>query len=181
MSVSAPNFAQHLAQAVAAGVDPGCEQRSAARYLGIATTAYFPFPAAAAMRSVARQDTATRACLHTMAAPRAEHPAGVNGARRASSASTPRGGGGQGAARVRPVSAPPPRVLTAAQAQALDALNACGAALTVRFTRAELRSAYRRLARRFHPDRHAHRTADTAALAQTFAAITAHYRLLADA
>jgi hypothetical protein len=46
----------------------------------------------------------------------------------------------------------PARALSASQRQALDLLNSLGAQLTADFTRDELRSAFRALARRFHPD-----------------------------
>ena len=46
----------------------------------------------------------------------------------------------------------PARAPSASQRQALDLLNSLGAALTADFTRDELRSAFRALARRYHPD-----------------------------
>ena len=56
----------------------------------------------------------------------------------------------------RPVSTPvrPARTLTRRQRQGLDAFIELGAHLTPEFTAGELRSAYRRLALTYHPDRH---------------------------
>ncbi len=48
----------------------------------------------------------------------------------------------------------PVRHLTIGQRQALDALVALGARLDDAFTARDLRSAFRTLARRYHPDRH---------------------------
>jgi len=75
----------------------------------------------------------------------------------------------------------PSRLLTAAQRSAFDVLRASGASgLNEDFTAADLRSAYRRLALRWHPDRHATAApAERALLAQTFARITSAYRQLA--
>jgi len=75
----------------------------------------------------------------------------------------------------------PPRLLTAAQRSALDVLRASGAPnLDDSFTAVELRRAYRGLALRWHPDRHAHASpSDRARLAGTFARVTDAYRLLA--
>lgn len=44
------------------------------------------------------------------------------------------------------------RALSAHEREALDLLNGLGAELTADFTRDELRSAFRSLARRYHPD-----------------------------
>jgi hypothetical protein len=75
----------------------------------------------------------------------------------------------------------PRRLLTDAQRAAVEVLRASGASdLGEGFTAAELRSAYRRLALRWHPDRHAAAApAERAWLAQTFARITSAYRQLA--
>lgn len=111
------------------------------------------------------------------------------------------GGGVTGDAHVTPVASPasmaaltvawsdalesqarrPGRFLTEGQRAAFDVLRASGASgLTEDFTAADLRSAYRRLALRWHPDRHATAApAERALLAQTFARITSAYRQLA--
>ena len=72
------------------------------------------------------------------------------------------------------------RALTADEQRALDALNACGAKLTANFTAAELRSAYRALARTYHPDRLASLPDNERVhWSQTFAEIATSYGLLA--
>ena len=48
----------------------------------------------------------------------------------------------------------PPRTLTASERQALETLVGLGAAIDADFTAETLRSAFRLLARRHHPDRH---------------------------
>jgi hypothetical protein len=75
----------------------------------------------------------------------------------------------------------PARRLTVAQQRALDALRAAGAIeLTADFSEAELKSAYRTLARRFHPDRHPSADAvERARLAQIFGRVSEAYRELA--
>ena len=72
------------------------------------------------------------------------------------------------------------RQLSRSAQESLDALNALGAALTPDFTREELRSAFRALARRHHPDRHpgADPSVQTT-LARTFRAVVHHQRQLA--
>jgi hypothetical protein len=71
------------------------------------------------------------------------------------------------------------RALTADQRLALDALNRCGADLTADFTAEELRSAYRALARSFHPDRHTTNThVDQTRLARLFGEISKHHKTL---
>jgi len=70
--------------------------------------------------------------------------------------------------------------LTALEARAMAALNALGACLDDTISQDTLRRAFRRLARRYHPDRHPGiGGAETARLARLFADATAHYRLLA--
>jgi hypothetical protein len=70
--------------------------------------------------------------------------------------------------------------LTAVEARAMAALNALGAGLDETISPDTLRRAFRRLARRYHPDRHpGSGGAETARLARLFADATAHYRLLA--
>lgn len=76
----------------------------------------------------------------------------------------------------------PARMLGPAERHALDELNGLGARLHEDFTGAELRSAFRALARRFHPDRCTGQPpADQAHAARTFAFIVGHYRCLAAA
>lgn len=71
------------------------------------------------------------------------------------------------------------RVLTTAQRDAVQALAQLGAPLSPSFDAAELRSSYRSLARRLHPDRHqAGAPAVRARLASDFAAATDHYKTL---
>ena len=71
------------------------------------------------------------------------------------------------------------RAVTAEQQQALDRLVALGAKLDATFTPRELRSAFRSLARRFHPDRYPHSTDDERAnLSRQFAAIKDDYQRL---
>lgn len=64
------------------------------------------------------------------------------------------------------------RPLTAHERAALDVLNGLGADLTADFTRRELRSAFRALARRFHPDVNPH------AGGREFAAMRDAYEIL---
>jgi len=75
----------------------------------------------------------------------------------------------------------PARRLTPEQQHALDMLRRLGAdSLTDRFTNGELKSAFRVLARRFHPDRHPGSSdAERARLARSFAATCDAYRTLA--
>jgi len=79
----------------------------------------------------------------------------------------------------RPTSGRPIRVLRPAEQHALDELIGLGAQLRPDFTPAELRSAFRALARRFHPDRSMGQPpADQAHAARIFAFIVGHYRCL---
>jgi hypothetical protein len=74
---------------------------------------------------------------------------------------------------------PSPRPLTAREQQALEALNRFGAGLAPDFTVAELRSAFRVLARRYHPDGHpASDIAQKAHFARAFGEIVEHHRQL---
>jgi hypothetical protein len=76
----------------------------------------------------------------------------------------------------------PARMLGPAERHALDELIGLGARLREDFTHAELRSAFRALARRFHPDHCAGQPpADQAHASRTFAFIVGHYRCLASA
>jgi hypothetical protein len=85
-----------------------------------------------------------------------------------------------------PGSAPPPprsrrpvRHLPLRHQLALDALADLGANLRPDFTLPELRSAFRTLARRYHPDRHAVSDGDEQhRRARLFAAATDHYHCL---
>jgi hypothetical protein len=73
----------------------------------------------------------------------------------------------------------PVRALGPAERHALDELVGLGARLREDFTSAELRSAFRALARQFHPDRCIGQTpADQAHAARVFAFIVGHYRCL---
>lgn len=73
--------------------------------------------------------------------------------------------------------------LSARERHALNALNELGADLTFEhLSPSTLRRAFRRLAQRYHPDRHPHATADDQQrLARAFVEATAHYRVLAAA
>jgi hypothetical protein len=72
--------------------------------------------------------------------------------------------------------------LNAGEKRALMALNALGADLGDDLSVATLRRAFRRLARRYHPDRHpGSSTAELERLARLFAEATGHYRVLAAA
>ena len=72
--------------------------------------------------------------------------------------------------------------LTRVEARALEALNRMGAGLDDRVSPDTLRRAFRRLARRYHPDRHPGTSAvEQDRLARIFAEATEHYRLLAAA
>jgi hypothetical protein len=76
--------------------------------------------------------------------------------------------------------APPRTPLNARETRALMALNALGADLDGDLSVAELRRAFRRLARRYHPDRHpGSNTAEQERLARAFVEATEHYRVLA--
>lgn len=82
-------------------------------------------------------------------------------------------------APVRPVMPRPVHQLTPPQRDAVAALSVLGAALSPAFDAAELRSSYRSLARRLHPDRHQASSAFVRArLARDFAAATTHYQTL---
>jgi hypothetical protein len=84
----------------------------------------------------------------------------------------------------RPAVTPPhrtsaTRLLTAAQRDALNAMNELGAGLTPEFTTADLRRAFRSLARRCHPDaRFDAGPAERARLTRVFAAMQDAYRCL---
>ena len=74
-------------------------------------------------------------------------------------------------------------ILNPQERQALDALNELGADLLIDdLSSSTLRRAFRRLAHRYHPDRHPGAdAAEQQRLARVFVAATAHYRLLAAA
>lgn len=79
-----------------------------------------------------------------------------------------------------PVPARPARRLSAMERFALAELIGLGAPLDERFTTEELRSAFRTLARRYHPDRHTDRSeAEQAELSRMFRRMHAAYRVLA--
>ena len=73
----------------------------------------------------------------------------------------------------------PSRPMAAGQASAFSELDSLGADLRPDFTAGELRSAYRALARRYHPDSH-QGSSDVvkARLTRLFADLTEHYRRL---
>jgi len=80
---------------------------------------------------------------------------------------------------VKPSVPPPPRRLSPSQRRALDGLVALGANLDANFTARELRSAYRTLARRYHPDRHPSSSdPERARLARVFAELNDNHRRL---
>jgi hypothetical protein len=97
-----------------------------------------------------------------------------------------------GAGRVPPISTPlshvakqseppprPARPLTTKQRRALDELIALGAQFHGEFNARALRSVYRTLARRYHPDRHpSSDRAEQARLARIFARLNESHRLL---
>ena len=69
--------------------------------------------------------------------------------------------------------------LTAMQWRSLDTFNRLGASLPVDFSAGDLRSAFRLLARRYHPDRHPGATApDRQRLAQQFTSLRTSYETL---
>jgi hypothetical protein len=89
---------------------------------------------------------------------------------------TPYASIGKGPAR----RARPSATLTAAEQRAFAALNDLGADLDDAMSSADLRRAFRRLAREHHPDRHPDSSDDEKVrLSRLFAALTDHYRLLA--
>ena len=70
-------------------------------------------------------------------------------------------------------------MLTDRQQQALTQLVAMGARLHRNFSDSELKSAFRSLARIYHPDRHPHCSEfEQARLARQFAVLTDAYKLL---
>jgi hypothetical protein len=74
---------------------------------------------------------------------------------------------------------PPRRILSPRHQRALDALIGFGADLHPDFTEAELRSAFRSLARCYHPDRHPGTdAAESGRLARIFSGLAGHYREL---
>jgi hypothetical protein len=76
-------------------------------------------------------------------------------------------------------SRPPMRKLSFVDARAVEQLVALGARLPNDFTAGELRSAFRALARKYHPDTHpASDPAESARLARVFADVNAHYQQL---
>jgi hypothetical protein len=85
---------------------------------------------------------------------------------------------------VRPLVRParvvrPQRTLTPIQRQALESFASHGAALATDYTDSELRSAFRTLARRYHPDRHPESGAEQQArLSRTFSGLSDAYRHL---
>lgn len=71
------------------------------------------------------------------------------------------------------------RTLTARQHEALERFIWLGANLTPDFSGSELRSTFRALARRYHPDRHPHVTdSERARLARAFAELSDCHRVL---
>ena len=81
----------------------------------------------------------------------------------------------------RPMAVPGParRKLTSVQQRSLDAFVDAGASIGSDFSADEVRSAYRQLARRFHPDRHPLASdGERTSLARRFAAMTTDYEVL---
>lgn len=75
-----------------------------------------------------------------------------------------------------------PPLLSPLHIRSLAALNALGAGLDECLSPSTLRRAYRRLARRYHPDRHpGSGAAEQQRLARAFAEATEHYRVLKSA
>jgi hypothetical protein len=73
----------------------------------------------------------------------------------------------------------PAHPLTPEQRNAMEEMVALGAHIRPDFTAPELRRAFRRLARQYHPDRHpATSPEEQAHLSQIFADLTEHYRCL---
>jgi hypothetical protein len=71
------------------------------------------------------------------------------------------------------------RTLTEPEHAALQELVRSGASLVADFSATELRSAFRALARRYHPDRHPFSTdVEKARLSRVFVKLSEHYRLL---
>jgi len=74
---------------------------------------------------------------------------------------------------------PAPIVLAPHEQEALAALNVLGAGLDEGLSPTDLRRAFRRLAHRYHPDRHPGSShTEQERLARLFAEMTDHYRLL---
>jgi hypothetical protein len=87
--------------------------------------------------------------------------------------------GGTAYGSKRPGRPAPPRRLSARQQRALDRLVALGAELRADFSLHVLRSAFRSLARRYHPDRHPDSgPAEKARLSGVFAELNDSYRRL---
>ena len=84
--------------------------------------------------------------------------------------------------RMAPAAVPPRRrcrMLTAPEQRALDGLVRLGATLEPDFTAADLRTAFRTLARRYHPDSHpTSSTVELTRFARLFADVTEHHRRL---
>ena len=83
-------------------------------------------------------------------------------------------------APVRPDAARRTRTLAPSEANALTSLNRLGACLSSDYSAHELRRAFRRLARQYHPDRHPScGAAEQARLAHVFSVVNEHHRCLA--
>jgi hypothetical protein len=113
-----------------------------------------------------------------VAAPRRDRSSEHSGPHPAPSVTTPQATSLR-LVRSEPRVARPPRLLSAAQRDALNQMIGLGARLDDTFTLEELRSEFRALARLYHPDRHlATRRAGAGQAANSFVTLRSAYDLL---